>query len=655
MYKNILLILLVLSILLVSCKKEKFEESNTVNWSTSLDTATNHFIDSTFAERSTFINGKVKSMISFVTLLNNYKKKDTAISNESLSFFADSLSKSLNIDRSIKPYKVLDKDYIDKRRIYHNNKLAYKAFMESSWKNSVTYTDFKEYVLPYKITNEIYDNWRDTLYDFHQKLVAKNPNLKNIDSLYNYHLTTTYNSLFFSKEKVSFAPIVENYSWINMINEGDCVARVRYTIYHLRAAGAPATFDYIAGWGNRPYAIHAYVGLATKKEPTKIIIKNNNDPTNLLDNLNAAMDPKATYVFLEKDLPKGVYIQYDKTIPKIYRETWLNQPLIYKLFSTIPHEELYPGLIKPNMADVTAKYLEVADVEITKSFFQRKSIAYLGTFDVKGWKPVAYATFDFFGKAVFKDLGKNILYMPMFYDGELTSFQSPFILDKSGIKRDIVCNKNKLINMKLVRKYPLFSYSAMNSYDFRGSVIEGANTSDFKNKEVLQNINYFPFGMQNIDLKKPLSARYIRFNAPKGFTIRIAELEFYQDSCGVLKKLEDVSYKKGVLDEDKSNVFDGDRSTYSKTASVELDFGKVKPISRIRFYPRSDLNSIIEGNEYELFYWDNDWISAGKKVATQKFLNFSNIPSGTIYWLKCLTEGKEERVFTYENNKQIWW
>lgn len=90
-------------------------------------------------------------------------------------------------------------------------------------------------------------------------------------------------------------------------------------------------------------------------------------------------------------------------------------------------------------------------------------------------------------------------------------------------------------------------------------------------------------------------------------------------------------------------------------------------------------NSIVRGDEYELFYWDNKWVSLGKKttrdrkadmdslgfdfkkdmffadVNDREFLFFENVPVGALFLLHNHTRGKEERIFTLEDSQQIWW
>ena len=36
-------------------------------------------------------------------------------------------------------------------------------------------------------------------------------------------------------------------------------------------------------------------------------------------------------------------------------------------------------------------------------------------------------------------------------------------------------------------------------------------------------------------------------------------------------------------------------------------------------------------------------------------LHFDNVPDNALLLLHNTTKGKEERIFTYENKKQVWW
>ena len=67
-------------------------------------------------------------------------------------------------------------------------------------------------------------------------------------------------------------------------------------------------------------------------------------------------------------------------------------------------------------------------------------------------------------------------------------------------------------------------------------------------------------------------------------------------------------------------VFDGKMGTYlygrqNGWIGMDLGEGRQQQISRIKFCPTNDTNCIIPGNIYELFYWDDQWISLGKQTA----------------------------------------
>jgi hypothetical protein len=87
-----------------------------------------------------------------------------------------------------------------------------------------------------------------------------------------------------------------------------------------------------------------------------------------------------------------------------------------------------------------------------------------------------------------------------------------------------------------------------------------------------------------------------------------------------------------------------------------LDLGQEKIIDRIRYIPDPDRNTVAAGKTYELYYWDNKWVSVGIQKGSGLPFKYQDVPSGGVYWLNCLDcNSSEERIFTYENDRQIWW
>ena len=78
-------------------------------------------------------------------------------------------------------------------------------------------------------------------------------------------------------------------------------------------------------------------------------------------------------------------------------------------------------------------------------------------------------------------------------------------------------------------------------------------------------------------------------------------------------------------------------------------------VSKIRFMPRNDMNTVQPGDLYELFYWNrNNFESLGRQLARDTMLAYTNVPENALLWLRDLSGGKEERIFTWENGKQVW-
>ena len=111
----------------------------------------------------------------------------------------------------------------------------------------------------------------------------------------------------------------------------------------------------------------------------------------------------------------------------------------------------------------------------------------------------------------------------------------------------------------------------------------------------------------------------------------------------------------------KEKAFDGDLLTYFDAPIhsggwVGMDFGKPVSLEKVLCTPRGDGNTIEVGDRYELFYWSKGhWVSLGEQVATTVSLVYEDVPVGTLYWLRNRTKGKDERIFTYEEGRQVWW
>jgi hypothetical protein len=152
----------------------------------------------------------------------------------------------------------------------------------------------------------------------------------------------------------------------------------------------------------------------------------------------------------------------------------------------------------------------------------------------------------------------------------------------------------------------------------------------------------------------------LRYIAPESNPIVLAELSLFQKTG---KNLVDINGKPidQLNDKNIRKVFDNDYETYyaNKTNGSWLgkDFNRVIESQNaiIEFWPRNDVNVVIPGNTYELFFWNHKWETLGIKEAIDFYVEYKTIPEGALLWLHCLNGGTEERLFTYENGIINWW
>ncbi|MBO5194530.1 MAG: hypothetical protein J6B62_06505, partial [Bacteroidales bacterium] len=89
--------------------------------------------------------------------------------------------------------------------------------------------------------------------------------------------------------------------------------------------------------------------------------------------------------------------------------------------------------------------------------------------------------------------------------------------------------------------------------------------------------------------------------------------------------------------------------------AVVFDFGRPVSLDRVSYAKRGDGNDICPGETYELYYWDNQWILHERKVAEDIYLEFEGLPADALYYIKCTTSGKQNRIFIYRNGEIRWY
>ena len=303
------------------------------------------------------------------------------------------------------------------------------------------------------------------------------------------------------------------------------------------------------------------------------------------------------------------------------------------------------------------------EIEVPSSVKCSENYAYLTIFDNEDWVPVDWAGIHR-GKALFKNVARDIVYLPVYYTSDgLKPLASPFLLDTDG---KVIVLKGDTLNrqqLKLYRKYPPSDNAYAMGRRIVGGKIQAANRADFSDSVTIYRVPEWK-SAYSLKVTTDTAWRYWRYLSAENGLCNIAELVFYQrDSMRPI--VGEIIGTEGSCFNDpnhvKEKVFDGDPLTFfdaptGSGAWVGMDFGKEVNIGKLIFIPRTDGNMIQLGDTYELYWWGPEgWqLIGGPRIARDVVLEYL-APSNALYWLRDVSRGKEERIFTYSDGKQIFW
>ena len=534
---------------------------------------------------------------------------------------------------NIYDYTVLNAD-----SLFKSIDCAFEIWNTAPWRKEYDFDHFLEYVLPYRVSVEPLEYyWR---WDALSRYNVQGDDMLDVARRINNNIKFVGDPLFRQAG-------LQGYSLMLRSRFGKCDDRAVLLTMALRAHGIPAAYDFVPQWGG--YHTGHSVCSVLRPDGTGAVFHNVND-----DGENTFFQHKTS---------------------KIYRKMYSIQR------NTILHkrrekEQLPPIFSSLDIKDVTSTHaVGFADLRVDIPTSAENKIAYIGVFSASGWTPVAYAEnrgaksvfeavgtgTDASGNVVFtgEDIGRGILYMPCFYtDDEMIPVANP-VIHGNNSQRIITADASNTERVVLKRKFPRLKRIINFAEQMTGGVFEGANRPDFSDAKELHYITTTPLSrMQRVEIESPESFRYVRYRKPKG-AFALGEMTVLgKDGQQIPGKV--VAYDLLAKDNDINNIADGDPLTFfSVTGMMDvwagLDFGKPVQITALEFCPRTDDNDVSPGDMYELFYWDDGWVGLGVQQATNYELTYNAVPVGALLWLRDLTRGREERPFTYDDGKQIWW
>lgn len=522
---------------------------------------------------------------------------------------------------------------------------ATDIWKKSTWKAQVPFDVFCEYILPYRVTDEVLTiGSRDYLRKKYSFLIKGMKDVKTAFSRVHRYLHDSIQT-----EKLTYQ---HNFGAMAMekVRVGNCIQRCIHEIHVMRALGIPVALDEVPFWADYSTKGHNWVSLilpdgayclperdSDKKEPDSIPRR------------NTFIDSSIFYLdtCMSADYPYDVMIK--KHHSKVFRHTFAYNEKIS--FDSKIGTKTRRFFSEPFRVDVSKDYGCNASVSVKAD--ENTPYAFLCTYHTtEGWKPIAYSENEK-GRFFFHNIGDSIVCMiATIHDDVVHPIDYPFIIKENRVtycKPDYKKRRSVTLN----RKYPLIGRFVSNWKAMIGGKFEVSNDSLFKYSKIVGQLNEFPLFRNGI-LFKDAECQYVRYISPEKQKAAMAEIEVYSDD-EILK-----GSPFGLAVNNPERCFDGNvLTTIDKPHSgysVGLDLKLKKKVNKVVWYPKNDDNFVLPSHTYELSYFTaNGWKSLGVRQATDYFVTFDKVPNGVLLLLEDRAGGKEQRIFTYENGKQIWW
>ncbi len=533
---------------------------------------------------------------------------------------------------------------VDSAYLVNNIEWAFKVWQEQPWGKNVTFDNFCEYILPYRVGDETLAYWREELYHKYQPVIDSIARTTDCsDPLVAAKAISEYlaleNRIFFTLQIPSMphAGARTTTTW----KSGTCRELADCLLYVSRALGIPCGLDRMELVGNWN-AGHFWNFFLDSHGNSRMV----EFPNVRLRLPETFVEPKCKIHRITFSLNRELQQQIDAlstSVPPVFRNPHYRDVtpiyagrLGYDL--SIPSHYLYPGALK-------------------------EKIVYLCLSNRQDWTPIAWTKVEKSG-ICFRDVeGSAVFRVAAYADGKLQFLSNPIVVqatpDSLPTTTLLACNGEKEEQV-LFYKSTVMTDSI--SLKMLGGVFEGSNQSDFSLRDTLYQITEVPHRLfTQVDLSSEKKYRYVRYRGADSCYCNISEVAFYDgpDSIPLRGKIIGTPGSRDGKHE-YTQVFDGDPYTsfdYKLPSGgwSGLDLGRPTAIRRLVYTPRNHDNHIRKGDRYELFYFDKNWVSVGGQIAGSDSLVYRDVPKGTLYYLRNWTRGTDERIFVYGDGRQRVW
>jgi hypothetical protein len=564
-------------------------------------------------------NKKGLTKIADDAVVNIYKKMYTASLLDTFDFH-----KNYKYNPVFNTTEISDAELIKAEDLIENVDLAFESY-QFPWAKKVPFNDFCEYILPHRIIDEPLSRWRKFFLQKNRTLVKyllknKIDNPEVVAKILNDSLIAQYK--FYGNLELPCPNLIS----LDKNPIGLCMPRYLLYAAQARSIGLPIALDFIPQFGNFAGS-HYWVTLIQKR--------------NFSFNAGEKWEPCP---FRGVKYFRHVYTNNLRGSDK----SQLSNPNVIDV--TNQYEDRRIGNLTLNIKNSVSKYLYLF------TFGTGKEFICLQKADIHDEK-ITFNNISYYDDA--------ILFVGYFKGEQIIPVENPFKIHNWTREISYLFPaKNFVQTIRLFRKYPITTDERVFQEEVIGSKIQGSNFKNFKNSTDIFVFKEYPQNDIKIKLNSRIDFDYYRYLPNNDNQVNLAELEFIFDNQ---KGADDHSefYQLDSKSNNISNLSDGDIRTYFSSSNknwigIDRSLNKKKKLIALKILSRNTYNYIEKKGVYELFYFDYGWKSLGVKRAKDLFIDFQNVPANSVLLLKNLSDGYQERIFTYEihntsTSKQIFW
>lgn len=524
--------------------------------------------------------------------------------------------------------------------------LAFKTWQENVHTKNSSFEEFCKYILPYRRKNELLiDDIRKTIYNRHKNTFFTEEGkdmLRESDSLLFLYKHLSHSQFWGTRIPTYDAATFE------YLQRGLCAHRCWYNSILFSSLGMAVAIDFVPAWGNR----------------------NNSHTWNVLikDGQSYAFES-----FWDKDKwkYKSIYNneKFDNEwghfrLPKVYRHTYENYMEGPFFDKKVKKDNVPPIFKNSKIKDVSEEYFKVEDVTITlKTILEGMDYAYLCVFGYQSWHPVQWGKIEG-NEITFKKMGKDIIYLPVFYQNrDIVPISNPFLLTSNGKVEYLSGNNTNVdIHINQIKGEANYINNKDNFHLLSGTLVLGRNL-ETGNLDTLATLHKeIPMESSNykISHSNPYKEIYLKF--PTNITA-LSEVVIYNKKNEKIKidKVEARDIKSKDLEPIYDNIYTSGFKKENQSKMLQILLEDRHTLSSIRIKPFVNPDT-EKGRFFELYYWENgEWKSFKElQVMEKPYLTFKNVPGGKLYMLRDSQWAKDgkatsERIFICKEGEVLWY